>query len=109
MCAAKRWLLRVATGRAYLTALGGALAGNMFTTKAVVEMMKCVATPDADADPCATPCSFNPFLTIWPYLFVTVSLTLACVSLYMLAVGLRHFEALTSPEARRRAGTGPAG
>ena len=75
-------------------ALGGALAGNMFTTKAVVEMMKCVATTDADADPCATPCSFNPFLTIWPYLFVTVSLTLACVSLYMLAVGLRHFEAL---------------
>lgn len=75
-------------------ALGGALAGNMFTTKAVVEMAKCVMSHDDD-DPCsAAACTFNPFLTVYPYLFATVSLTLACVSLYMLAIGLRSFEAL---------------
>jgi len=75
-------------------ALGGGLAGNMFTTKAVVEMVKCVATSD-ESDPCAAAaCTFNPFYTVYPYLFVTVSLTLACVSLYLLAVGLRTFEAL---------------
>ena len=57
-------------------------------------MMKCVATPDPD-DPCAqSACAYNPFLTVWPYFFIFVSLTLACVSLWMLAVGLRTFEAL---------------
>lgn len=33
-------------------------------------------------------------MTVYPYLFIAISLTLACVSLYMLAVGLRTFEAL---------------
>lgn len=72
-------------------ALGGSLAGNMFTTKAVVEMLKCVAFNGDDA---TSGCTHNPFLTIFPYLFIAISLTLACVSLYMLAVGLRTFEAL---------------
>ena len=50
----------------YVGALGGSLAGNMFTTKAVVEMLKCVFTGDPD-DPCdAVSCEFNPFFTIWP-------------------------------------------
>jgi len=71
-------------------ALGGSLAGNMFTTKAVVEMFECVTVGAENAEGCAT----NPFFTPWPYLFITISLTLACVSLYMLAVGLRTFEAL---------------
>ena len=71
--------------------LGGLLAGNMFTTKAVVEMLKCVATAD---DPEAAGCAYNPFLTVFPYLFIAISLTLACVSLYLLAVGLKNFEAL---------------
>jgi len=75
----------------FVGALGGALAGNMFTTKAVVEMFKCVASGnDDEGGGCAT----NPFYTPFPYLFIAVSLTLACVSLYMLAVGLRTFEAL---------------
>jgi len=74
-------------------ALGGSLAGNMFTTKACVEMLKCVATRDED-DPCEVGCAYNPFYTVFPYLFMLISLTLACVSLYMLAVGLRTFEAL---------------
>ena len=78
----------------FVGALGGSLAGNMFTTKAVVEMLKCVAAADPD-DPCGqASCSYNPFLTVWPYFFILVSLTLACVSLWMLAVGLRTFEAL---------------
>ncbi len=74
-------------------ALGGSLAGNMFTTKACVEMIKCVATSEED-DPCEIGCAYNPFYTPFPYLFMLISLTLACVSLYMLAVGLRTFEAL---------------
>ena len=78
----------------FVGALGGSLAGNMFTTKAVVEMLKCVAAADPD-DPCGqVSCSYNPFYTVWPYFFILVSLTLACVSLWMLAVGLKTFEAL---------------
>ena len=78
----------------FVGALGGSLAGNMFTTKAVVEMMACVATPDP-SDPCAqSACAYNPFYTPWPYFFIFVSLTLATVSLWMLAVGLKTFEAL---------------
>ena len=64
-------------------ALGGSLAGNMFTTKAVVEMFECVMVGAENA----LGCESNPFLTVWPYLFIFVSLTLACVSLYMLAIG----------------------
>ena len=71
-------------------ALGGSLAGNMFTTKAVVEMFKCVAQDSDTAEGCDT----NPFFTPYPYLFFAISMTLATVSLYMLAVGLRSFEAL---------------
>ena len=55
-------------------------------------MIKCVNFGDTD-DPCGT-CTFNPFYTVWPYFFATISLILACVSLWMLAVGLRTFEAL---------------
>jgi len=77
----------------YVGALGGSLAGNMFTTKAAVMMLNCVFTVDM-SDPCA-PCRANPFTTtIYPYLFISISLTLACVSLWLLAVGLRTFEAL---------------
>ena len=105
-------------------ALGGSLAGNMFTTKAVVEMFKCVAQGSDNAQGCDA----NPFFTPYPYLFFTISMArltltltqtqtltltkltlslslrlsrrptlikvLATVSLYMLAVGLRSFEAL---------------
>ena len=75
-------------------ALGGSLAGNMFTTKAVVEMMKCV-TRERTANPCdAASCTYNPFHTVYPYVFIFISLTFACISLWMLAVGLRTFEAL---------------
>jgi len=92
------------------------LAGNMMTTKASVEMIKCEFTSccldttscsicfhavpfrcvtlnwgDADAA-AASGCAHNPFLTPWPYLFITTSLGLACGALYLLAVGLRSFE-----------------
>lgn len=57
-------------------------------------MLKCVAAADPD-DPCGqVACAYNPFYTVWPYFFILVSLTLACVSLWMLAVGLKTFEAL---------------
>ena len=57
-------------------------------------MLKCLINSDPD-DPCSTKgCDPNPFLTGWPYLFITVSLTLACVSLWLLAKGLQTFEAL---------------
>eukprot|EP00965_Chrysotila_dentata_P010291 334602-Pleurochrysis_carterae.AAC.2 len=39
-------------------------------------------------------CESNPFYTIYPYLFIFISLALACISLYLLAVGLTKFEAL---------------
>jgi uncharacterized membrane protein len=70
---------------------GGSLAGNMFTTKAVVEMIECVFTSTEGTE---SGCETNPFLTPFPYLFIAISLLLACVSLYMLAVGLTKFEAL---------------
>mmetsp|Transcript_44050 Transcript_44050/g.122027 ORF Transcript_44050/g.122027 Transcript_44050/m.122027 type:complete len:269 (-) Transcript_44050:451-1257(-) len=76
-------------------AWGGLLAGNMMTTKASVEMIKCVTLNWGDADAAAASgCAHNPFLTPWPYLFITTSLGLACGALYLLAVGLRSFEAL---------------
>uniref|UniRef100_A0A7S3VXX1 EamA domain-containing protein n=2 Tax=Emiliania huxleyi TaxID=2903 RepID=A0A7S3VXX1_EMIHU len=76
-------------------ALGGLLAGNMMTTKASVEMVKCVALHWGDAEASAAGgCEQNPFLTPYPYLFITISLALACGALYLLAVGLRSFEAL---------------
>jgi uncharacterized membrane protein len=50
----------------YVGAFGGSLAGNMFTTKAVVEMIKCITTGD-QTDPCdQTSCAYNPFFTVWP-------------------------------------------
>ena len=70
---------------------GGSLAGNMFTTKAVVEMLECVFTAEEGAE---SGCQTNPFFTPFPYLFIAISLALACVSLYMLALGLTKFEAL---------------
>ena len=73
--------------RSIVGAYGGSLAGNMFTTKAAVGMLKCFSEV-SDA------CSPNPFLTIYPYLFIVASLALACTSLYMLAVGLTKSEAL---------------
>lgn len=77
-------------------AYAGSLAGNMFTTKAVVEMFVCVMTSDTDADGAAvaTGCEVNPFLTVWPYLFITISLTICIISLYLLGLGLTKFEAL---------------
>ena len=54
-------------------ALGGSLAGNMFTTKAVVEMLKCVGTGDQD-DPCdAASCAYNPFYTGWPCAYLPLA------------------------------------
>lgn len=77
----------------YVGALGGSLAGNMFTTKAVVEMAKCVSLEDR-ANPCSPCGDWNPFATPVPYCFFAISMALACVSLWMLAVGLRTFETL---------------
>lgn len=74
-------------------ALGGSFAGNMFTTKAVVEMADCFRDYDRTAEEIEG-CSPNPFLGPTPYLFASVSLALACISLWLLAVGLRDFEAL---------------
>lgn len=74
-------------------ALGGSFAGNMFTTKAVVEMADCFRDYDRTAEEIEG-CSPNPFLGPTPYLFASVSLVLACISLWLLAVGLRDFEAL---------------
>uniref|UniRef100_A0A7S4BS36 Uncharacterized protein n=1 Tax=Chrysotila carterae TaxID=13221 RepID=A0A7S4BS36_CHRCT len=62
-----------------------------FTTKAVVEMFECIAT-SKEGEPSG--CESNPFYTIYPYLFIFISLALACISLYLLAVGLTKFEAL---------------
>ena len=97
----------------FMGAYGGALAGNMFTTKAVVEMFKCVTATSAHvvaatvadgaalvpgvsvAPPLAPPaseCSSNPFFGPYPYIFIFISLALACASLYLLAVCLRTFE-----------------
>jgi len=77
-------------------AYAGSLAGNMFTTKAVVEMFVCVMTSETGegSDAAAGGCETNPFLTIWPYLFITISLTVCVISLYLLALGLTKFEAL---------------
>ena len=76
-----------------LGALGGSFAGNMFTTKAVVEMADCFRDYDRSVEEIEG-CSPNPFLGPTPYLFASVSMACACISLYMLAVGLRDFEAL---------------
>ena len=73
-----------------LGALGGSLAGNMFTTKAVVEMADCLYDSGKSEDGCEP----NPFTTPTPYLFAFVSLSFATAALYMLAVGLRSFEGL---------------
>jgi len=80
-------------------AWGGLLAGNMMTTKASVEMIKCVfLNMGDDAEAVAARqqagCETNPFFTPYPYLFISTSLALACGALYLLAVGLRSFEAL---------------
>merc|ERR1719454_1031082 len=68
-----------------MAALGGSLAGNMFTTKAAVEMVRCLI-PGFQKHPSCEP---HPFLTSVPYLFM-----LSSAALWMLAVGLRSFEAL---------------
>ena len=76
-----------------LGALGGSFAGNMFTTKAVVEMADCFRDYDRSVEEIEG-CSPNPFLGPTPYPFASVSMACACISLYLLAVGLRDFEAL---------------
>ena len=76
-----------------LGALGGSFAGNMFTTKAVVEMADCFRDFDRSGEEFEG-CDPNPFLTPTPYLFASVSLVFACISLWMLAIGLRDCEAL---------------
>jgi len=63
----------------------------MFTTKAVVEMFECVATSEEGVP---SGCEQNPFFTAYPYIFISISLALACASLYLLAIGLTKFEAL---------------
>ena len=60
-----------------LGALGGSLAGNMFTTKAVVEMFDCI-NPGTETGQEGEGCDPNPFWTPAPYLFAAVSLTFAC-------------------------------
>jgi hypothetical protein len=57
-------------------------------------MLKCVMSSVDPNDPCANPCEYNPFTTFTPYFFFTISMALACLSLWLLAVGLRTFEAL---------------
>mmetsp|Transcript_16168 Transcript_16168/g.36921 ORF Transcript_16168/g.36921 Transcript_16168/m.36921 type:complete len:259 (+) Transcript_16168:1-777(+) len=76
-------------------AWGGLLAGNMMTTKAAVEMIKCVWLHSGDpVGAMNAHCLSNPFYTPWPYLFIVISLSLACSALYLLSMGLRSFEAL---------------
>jgi uncharacterized membrane protein len=78
-------------------AYAGSLAGNMFTTKAVVEMFVCVMSSNTDGEggaAAAAGCKTNPFWTVWPYLFITISLTVCVISLYLLGLGLTKFEAL---------------
>jgi len=65
-------------GAFFLCALGGSLAGNSFSTKAAVEL--------------AVEPGFYKDATF--YLFAFISLANAVLSLYLLAVSLRSFEAL---------------
>ena len=60
-----------------LGALGGSLAGNMFTTKAVVEMFDCI-NPGTETGQKGEGCDPNPFWTPTPYLFAAVSLAFVC-------------------------------
>ena len=72
-------------------ALGGSLAGNMFTTKAVVEMFKCVAQ-GSDG------CDANPFFTPYPYLFFTISMARLALTLTLtLTQTLTQSLTLTKP------------
>lgn len=70
----------------FLAALGGSIAGNSFTTKAAVELGTC-GPADAGCPP--TLLASPAFL-----LLAAGSLCTATLSLFMLAVGLRSFEAL---------------
>ena len=73
-------------GAFFLCAFGGSLAGNSFTTKAAVELTECGALdPGCPADPFSSPLL---------YVFGGFSLINAVLSLYLLAVSLRGFEAL---------------
>ena len=64
------------------------LAGNTFTTKAVMEILECVASDDVAG------CESNPFYTPWPYALGGFSLVFSGGSLAILAVALRFSEAL---------------
>lgn len=73
----------------YMSTVAGILAGNTFTTKAVVEMVECVSESSAH-------CESNPFLTVWPYVFICGTLVFSGGSLLILAIALRGSEALAS-------------
>ena len=76
-----------AAGAYFLCAFGGSLAGNSFSTKAAVELTECGALdPGCPSDPFASPHFF---------LFGGISLLTASLSLYLLAVSLQGYEALS--------------
>ena len=76
-------------GSFFLCAFGGSLAGNSFTTKAAVELTECGVEG-------AVGCGdiVSPFASPLFYLFAGASLTTATLSLALLAVSLRGYEAL---------------
>ena len=73
-------------GAFFLCAFGGTLAGNSFSTKAAVELAECGALDPG--------CPADPFTSPQFYLFGGISLLTAVLSLYVLALSLRGFEAL---------------
>uniref|UniRef100_A0A7S2IND5 Magnesium transporter n=1 Tax=Haptolina brevifila TaxID=156173 RepID=A0A7S2IND5_9EUKA len=86
LCMVMRRCASLVVGAGFLCAMGGSLAGNSFTTKAAVELTECGALDPG--------CTGSPFTSPLFYLFAGASLFNATISLYILAITLREFEAL---------------
>lgn len=80
-------------GAFLVCAFGGSLAGCSFTTKAAVELTECGALDPG--------CPGNPFASPLFYLFAGASLVTASLSLLLLAISLRGFEALYAEATAR--------
>lgn len=65
--------------------IGGSLAGNMFFTKACVELLAC--SIDGSCQP-------SPFTQIAIYIYFACTIVICLTALYWLSVGLEDFEAL---------------
>ena len=88
LCLAFYYCASPTVGAFFLCALGGSLAGNSFTTKAAVELTEC----GVESAGCGGISS--PFESPLFYVFAATSLTTASLSLALLVVSLRGFEAL---------------